>query len=122
MDFKKEAKGKLIPALRLAYDYETTLDIVSGILEQRQEAVQHETVVMQTSRPTIQDGKVYDFAEAFEEVKGVFGKRHKALGFYHISASRNKVMVHRCEIWENKQADIFALAIKKAYQKHQELK
>ena len=56
MDFKKEAKGTLMPALRqhqhndcsgliMAYDYEATLDIVAGILEQHQKTCSHETIV-----------------------------------------------------------------------------
>ena len=106
MDFKKEAKGKLIPALRqhqhndcsgliMAYDYETTLDIVSGILEQRQETRPHETIVMlwNTGKPDTDDeGDSVDVLGVIEtpknKIKTVFPIRLCGYEWYWVESGK----------------------------------
>lgn len=57
-----------------------------------------DSVIAMRSRRTVVDGEVRMFAESFVEIKIPTGKRYEANGPFYISASRNQVTVHFCEL------------------------
>jgi len=73
------------------------------------------------SRPTIMDGEVVGYAPEFVG-EGKFPNGKEPKGFYHISASRNAAMVHKCEISSYKQSEEFQVALKAAVVQHHVLK
>lgn len=66
-------------------------------------------------------GKVVTYSTSFEEVDGIMGPRMEPTGHFEVSASRDAVMVHRCEIRTDWQLETFKAAIDAANQMHCEL-
>lgn len=70
------------------------------------------------ARHTIMDGKVVTYSTSFRDEEGVFGPTKKADGHFEVSASRNCVMVHWCEIRTDWQLETFKAAIDEANRMH----
>lgn len=62
-------------------------------------------------RQTIMDGTVVEFARRFTSEIGMFGERFEAAGPYHISASRNAVVVHRADLQSREDVEEFLFAV-----------
>ena len=77
-----------------------------------------ETIVMRKvearSRPTIMSGRVWDFSDKFELVDGIFGKSSNAVGCFHISASRDEVIVHFANLKKDEDFKLFQEALEMA--------
>lgn len=66
-------------------------------------------------RITIMDGYVETFAEGFESTRGVFGEHFNATGPYEVSASRDRVIVHRAVIGNGVELDALIDSLRKAH-------
>lgn len=66
-------------------------------------------------RITIMDGYVETFAEGFESTRGVFGESFNAIGPYEVSASRNRVVVHRAVIGNAAELESLIDSLRKAH-------
>lgn len=68
-------------------------------------------IAMRT-RHTVLDGEVRMFATAFREiVQEKRGIRYDAAGPFYVSASRNCITVHKCELRAKAEFDLFVLAL-----------
>jgi hypothetical protein len=61
------------------------------------------------------------FAQHFSKEPGLFGERDVPEGCYEISASRNAVIVHKCELRGEEAVKEFCEAINQAFQMYQQL-
>ena len=72
---------------------------------------------------TIMSGRVVRFAETFvESGQGIFGPMYEAGGPYEVSASRDAVMVHRCDIRDYADIESFKGAMDEAWLEHSRLR
>lgn len=70
--------------------------------------------VQASSRRTIMDGEVVTFAQSFSEREGVFGLTQQADGPFEISASRNRIYVHRASLGNDEAVELLICALRKA--------
>ncbi len=73
-------------------------------------------------RPTIMDGKVSTFATGFSEEEGLLGPRWEATGPFEISVSRNKVSVHRAELFSREDHVNFIEGLRDAWDACEEMR
>jgi hypothetical protein len=73
--------------------------------------IQTEALMERKERHTIMDGKVVEFAEGFTT-----GDVREAEGPYHVSASRNSVVVHYADLNRASRVSQFIEAVKAAAQ------
>lgn len=67
-------------------------------------------------RPTIMDGKVIEFAEGFRnDGEGLCGPIFKGTGPYLVSASRNRVVVHKAQLESTEDVDALIAALQVAH-------
>lgn len=73
-------------------------------------------------RITIMDGEVRMFARGFADYQTAGGTRYEANGPFYISASRNQVVVHFCELRDERDFVLFNSAMEMAMNAMRELK
>lgn len=78
--------------------------------------------IEKTKRHTIMDGRVVTYAPRFHKIDGVFGNDYNARGSFEISVSRDKILVHKCEVTNEQELLEFFGAFKEAEKQFKYLK